>query len=257
MSIDIVVVSYHTPADLEEFVDSLERFPIRPDASLTIVEVDTEEYHHNFTWDDKPGRTLGVEGNIGYAQACNYGANFGKRDFIAFFNADVILTKNAINLCHDALRANTDWAILGPCQVDNGNRIRHAGIFGSLEAPIHRGWNETNRGQFRDVRDAVTVSGSAYFIRRSVWDELTACPLYRDIAPDAQGAFLPTRHYYEETFCSYHAHAHDYRVVYYGYVTIVHKWHQASPIGGFAEQQFPISREYFRKACNHHGIAHD
>jgi GT2 family glycosyltransferase len=257
VSIDIVVVNYHSPADLNEFVESLERFPVRADASLTIVDVDVDPYLRFFEWGGKPGRTIGLRGNVGYARACNYGAAIGARDHIALFNADVVLTKGAIDLCHDALQNQPDWAILGPCQVDNGNRIRHAGIFGTLDAPVHRGWNENNHGQYNDVRDAVTVSGSAYFVRRSVWDELTGCSLYRDVAPEAQGAFLPTSHYFEETWCSYHAQTHGHRVVYYGYVTIVHKWHRASPVGGWAEQQMPISRSYFREACDHHGILHD
>jgi GT2 family glycosyltransferase len=257
VSIDIVVVNYKSPQDLDEFIESLERHPIRASASLTIVEVDSEPYSHQFSWQGKPGRTIGVAGNIGYARACNLGALYGTRDHIAFFNADVVITKNAIDWCHDALERNPDWAVLGPCQLDHQNRVRHAGIFGSLDAPVHRGWNETYRGQYADVKDAVTVSGSAYFIRRKAWDELTHCPLYRDVAPDADGAFLPTQHYYEETWCSYHAHAHQLKVVYYGYVTIVHKWHRASPVGGWAEQQMPVSRDYFRKACDHHGIDHD
>lgn len=257
VSIDIVVVNYHSPADLDDFIGSLERFPVRADASLVIVEVDTEPYLHTFTWNGKPGRTVGVEGNIGYAQACNYAASLGNREFLAFFNADTVLTKGAIDLCHDALQTRPECAILGPCQVDSINRIRHAGIFGTLEAPVHRGWDELNHGQYNDVREAVTVSGSAYFVRRSAWAELTDCPLYREIAPDAQGAFLPTPHYYEETWASYHAHAHSLQVLYYGYVTIVHKWHGASPIGGFADQLMPKSREIFRRACEHHGIPHD
>jgi GT2 family glycosyltransferase len=257
VSIDIVVVNYHTQNDLDEFVQSLEAHPPRTDTSLTIIDVDTAPYQQNFTWNGNAGRTIGVRGNIGYARACNFGAASGRRDLIAFFNADVVLTRGAIDHCHDAMRDNPDWAILGPLQVDQRNRIRHAGIFGTLEAPVHRGWNEQNQGQYADVKDAVTVSGSAYIVRRDTWKALTRCPLYQDVAPRAIGAFLPTEHYYEETWCSYHAHAHGHRVIYYGYVQIVHKWHRASPVGGWAEQQMPASREYFRRACEHHGIAHD
>lgn len=257
MAIDIVVVNYHTQPDLDELIQSLEDHPIRTDASLTVIDVDTGPYRHDFAWNGHTGRTIGVRGNIGYGRACNFGATWGGRDIIAFLNADVVATRNSIDHCHDALRDNPDWAILGPLQVDQHNRVRHAGIFGTHDAPVHRGWNETNRGQFNDVKDAITVSGAAYFIRRSVWKQLTRCPLYRDVTSRALGAFLPTSHYYEETWCSYHAHAHGHRVVYYGYTSMVHKWHQASPVGGWADQQMPISREYFRKACQHHGIEHD
>jgi hypothetical protein len=101
------------------------------------------------------------------------------------------------------------------------------------------------------------VSGSAYFIKRKVWDFLTECPTYREVAPKARGAFLPTSHYFEETFCSYHAQAHGWKVMYYGPVVIRHEWHQASPVGGWAERQFPVSQKYFREACGRHGIPCD
>jgi hypothetical protein len=107
------------------------------------------------------------------------------------------------------------------------------------------------------VVEAVTVSGSAFFVKRSVWRELTYCPLFTDVVPDAVGAMLPTPHYYEETWVSWHAWGHGYKVVYYGPVVVGHKWHRASPIGGFADQVMAVSREMFRAACDHHGLSHD
>jgi hypothetical protein len=254
---DLVVVNYHTPTDLESFLDSLDRYPPMTEATLTVVDVDVTPYEETFRWAGGEGYRIGVAGNIGYARACNLAAARGNNDVIAFFNADVELTEGALDTCTEAIAGNPAWAILGPRQVDHHRRIRHAGIFGSHGSPVHRGWNEPDRGQHVDVRTAVTVSGSAYFVKRRVWDELTHCPLYREVAPDAQGAFLPTQHYYEETWCSYHAWAHHRQVIYFGHVTIVHKWHQASPVGGWAEQQMDASRDYFRAACQHHRIPHD
>jgi GT2 family glycosyltransferase len=257
VSLDIVVVNYHTPADLDAFVASVNRFP-PTDATLTVVDVDVgEEKTTSFEWVGGIGRRLAVADNIGYARACNLAASDGDHTVIGLFNADVEATQHSLDFCQAALVANNDWGALGPCQVDPRNRIRHAGIFGSNSSPVHRGWSEIHRNQYSDVREAVTISGSAYFIKRSVWQELTDCLLYQEVAPDATGAFLPTTHYYEETFCSYHCRDHGHKVMYYGPVTMIHKWHQASPIGGWAEQQMPISREIFRKACAHHEIECD
>lgn len=254
---DIVVVNYHTPGDLASLLQSLNRFPPMVPSTLTVVDVESESREETFKWSGGEGTTIGVEENIGYARACNMAAARNGDEIVAFFNADIEFTPYALHNCNSVLERNRDWAILGPCQVDRRNRIRHAGIFGTLETPVHRGWDKINRSQFNDVRDAVTVSGSAYFVKRSVWRELTDCPLFRDIAPEAEGAFLPTPHYYEETWASYHAHAHGYRVIYYGAATMIHKWHQASTVGGWAEQQMPLSRRMFREACDHHGIGHD
>lgn len=259
MSLDLIVVNYHTPLDLEAFLRSLHAHEPAVDCALTIVDVASEVHDDIYPWgrNGRKGRHVGVVDNIGYARACNAAAARGTSDVIALFNADTQLRDGSLDCCHDELMAHDDWGVLGPRQVDSNGRLRHAGIFGTNAKPVHRGWAEKDHGQYDDVRQAVTVSGSAYFVKRHVWEELTACPLFRQVAPQAEGAFLPTAHYYEETWCSYHAKAHGYEVVYFGLASIVHEWHRSSPVGGWAEQQLATSQAYFRAACDHHRIAHD
>lgn len=254
---DIVVVNYHTPGDLQQFMDSLQSYPPTSPWTVTVVDVETRSREERYSWADGDGVTIGVSVNIGYGRACNLAAARGSEEIVALFNADVVITPGSLDACANALTDHDEWAILGPCQADTNNRIRHAGIFGSPVLPKHRGWNEVNRGQYGDVREAVTVSGSAFFVKRKVWSELTDCPAFQEVAPDAEGALLPTPHYYEETWASYHARAHGHRVVYYGAATMIHKWHRASMVGGWAEQQIPVSRAMFRRACDVHGIGHD
>jgi GT2 family glycosyltransferase len=255
--VDVVVVNYRTPYDLKKCMETLSAYPPSEPSTLTVVDVASNNRNVAFKSELGDAVTIGTSTNIGYGRACNLAATRGADEIIGFFNADVEFTPDALDRCIEALTSNDDWAILGPCQIDERNLIRHAGIFGSLERPKHRGWNTLDYGQYSDVRDAVTVSGSAFFIKRKVWVELTDCPLFQHVAPDAQGAFLPTPHYYEETWASYHAQAHGYRVVYYGPVTLIHKWHRASKVGGWAEKQMPKSRKIFRHACDAHGIPHD
>lgn len=262
--IDIVVVNYRTPGDLTAFLESLKRHP--PTCRFTVGVENVEPTDADMT----AGRLVAAipeavqanltthTSNIGYARACNYGAFGGVHDTIALFNADVELTEGALDDCRGALHFNPRWGILGPRQIDEQGRLTHAGIFGTLAQPSLRGWRQRDRNQYSAPRDdAVSVSGSAYFVKRAVWDELATCSVYQAVAPDAVGAFLPTPHYYEETWCSYHAQAHGYKVVYYGPVQVMHRWHRASPVGGHAEKMMPISRDMFRQACDAHGIPHD
>jgi GT2 family glycosyltransferase len=203
--------------------------------------------------------------NIGYAKACNSAASAVERyhiprKTIAFFNADTRLKPGVLDQCHWLLHQNPDWGVIGPKQVNDEGLITHAGIFGTNTKPELRGWKKKDVGQFNEIRDdAVSVSGSAYFVKRTCWDEMTECPIYKEIAPDALGAFLPTRHYYEESFASYHARAHGWKVVYCGVgADMIHRWHKASPVGGVAEKVYmPESRKMFREACDKHGIDHD
>jgi GT2 family glycosyltransferase len=200
---------------------------------------------------------LTFEDNVGYARACNAAAAKSSSDHLALFNADCKVTLGALEDCCQALDDHPDWGVVGPRQIDDYGRLTHAGIFGMPTKPQHRAWLHPDSPLYADVQEAVTVSGAAYFVRRSVWDELTDCPIYRSVAPDAEGAFLPTPHFFEETWCSYHARTHGYKVFYLGTVMLIHRWHKASPVGGWAEQQFPVSQQIFRRACDAHGIEHD
>lgn len=257
---DIVVVNYRTPRDLAAFCESyLEHRPGIP-ASLTIVNVDPTDEDEVVAGEwagTLDAVVISFPTNVGYAHACNTAAVQGRHPVIALFNADIELTEGSIDACVGALLARPDWGVLGPRQVNRrGGRIVHGGIFGTRAAPDVRGWLLADRESYHDVRDdAVSVTGSAYFIKRSLWDDLTACEVYQRVAPGAEGAFLPTQHYYEETWCSYHAQAHGHRCVYFGPVSIVHRWHKASPHGSYVDRHvMPKSKAMFRAACAAHEI---
>lgn len=257
--VNIVVVNYKTPGDLRRFCDSVARFEPTVPWTLTVVNVCPEQEDLEVArWAHSWGATtVAWKDNVGYARACNAAALTTAMPVLALFNADIILTAGAIDECVAALSEHPTWGVLGPRQVDDDGRMTHGGIFGTHARPEFRGWRLHDQVAYTDVREAVTVSGSAYFVKRRAWEQLTACPLYQQAAPGAEGAFLPTPHYFEETFCSYHAHAHGWQVMYFGPVKIVHRWHKASPVGGWAEQQFPVSQSIFRVACDVHEIEHD
>lgn len=250
--VDIIVVNYQTPDDLQGFLDSLDvQVPhdvfignVAPTESDTKVMNDYGDTHPcwRFDWPD----------NVGYAHAVNEMAAVGDREVIAIFNADVRVWPASIESCAYALMADDLWGVLGPLQLDESGRVTHAGIFGTNAEPKFRGWRSHNSDEYHDVREAVTVSGSAYFVWRKLWEDLARCD-------GNTGAFLPTPLYYEETWCSYHARCHGYKVMYYGPVTMTHKYHQSVLQSGEHEamRKMKIAREMFREACDGHGIEHD
>lgn len=266
--VDVVVVNYKTPDDLRNFIRSFAQVQFEVPSSLYVMNVEVDDENEDVVEEEiedigVPVFTAGYPANVGYAVACNGAAyaagELGARSTIAFFNADTLLTPGVLDHCHWLLSQNDDWGILGPKQVNEDGLVTHAGIFGTHSKPQLRGWKSSSPESFSDVRsDAISVSGSAYFVKRQCWDYLTECELFREMAPGAEGAFLPTQHYYEETYCSYHAHAHGWKVAYTGKVEMIHKWHQASPVGGVAEKVWmPESRRYFRRSCDHHNIPRD
>lgn len=265
MGVDVVMVNFQTPHDAAAFIDSYRSFESEVDSTLTVFNVcpTIEDEFAVETALDKvqsPVAYMQHKDNVGYAFACNesFGATDGEHRTIAFFNADTKLRSGVLGVLDNALHANEDWGVVGPRQIDDYARITSAGVFGTEAAPELRGWQQHDQGQFNDIRDdAVSVSGSAYFVKRTAWEDLTECTVYSDFAESPGGAFLPTKHYYEETWCSYHARAHGWKVAYYGEVYMTHLWHQASPVGGIGEQAMPQSQQFFREMCQAHNIPHD
>lgn len=264
MKVSTIVVNYKTPTDLHSFCASYDG---GPDDELFVVNVDPtdDDLRVGKEWCEKLGGIpIHFTENVGYARAVNRAAMCSTGDILAIFNADVELRPGALARCAEALADRSDWGALGPLQVDRRGRCVHPGIFGTMAKPEWRpgGWFAPVQERWREVRDdAVTVVGSAHFFKADAWDELTSCPIYLNFCDKhdliAEGAYLPTQHYYEETAANYHLHAHGWKVVYYGLVEIVHGWHQSSKVGGEADAQFPISQKLFREFCQAHEIPHD
>lgn len=259
--IDLVVVAYHSMADLRRFVVSYEVCqPQNLDTELVIVLVEATD-GEIATADSWGYPVLIHRENVGFNVACNEAAANrvagGGHDAIVFLNADTELRPGTLQGCYAHLQ-QPGVGIVGPRQVNRANQITHAGIAGTHTAPAHRGWKQPDRGQFNDVIDVVTVSGSAYFVRRDVYDLLAGCPIFKASDPNATGAFLTCIHYFGESWISWHAHAHGYLVRYVGDVPpMIHEWHQASPQGGIGEQNWKRDQAQFRAACADHGIACD
>jgi GT2 family glycosyltransferase len=262
--IDVVVVNYRTPNLVKDFVDSYLFQTSKVPSSLIVVDVDPtedsyEEIKNIMSSYDFEYQFWPIDYNCGYSGACNFASTVSDREVIAFFNSDTRLFDDTLDICYDYLMANDDVAICGPLQVDSGGLVKHAGIFGTNSKPDWRGaWNSKSPSRFRDVRDdAVTVMGSAYFVKRAVWDELASDPDFVDMYPDVEGAFLPTPHYYEETWCSYFARHKGWKVAYVGTAMMIHDWHKSSPLGSVEGEIMDRSREMFRQACDRLGIEHD
>lgn len=251
--LDIIVVNYRTPHLVDEFLESYRKSDISLEHTLTFVDVDPVT-----PWKHKhAGKVITTYTNVGYSGACNIAVAQTDSDLILLLNSDVRLYPQAVEKCVETLTSDDKTAVVGPLQVGDDGRVTHAGIFGTLERPRHRAWRGRVTPALRNTEPCVTVSGSVYFTKRSVWDELSSCSLYRDLYPDVEGAFLPTPHYYEETWYSYHAQAHGYQVVYCGQACVYHGWHKSSRVGEVESKYLATSQQIFREACDHHGIPRD
>ena len=270
--IDLCVVNHNTRTLLQRFLDTLHSDTKGPDGALkknwNLYITDNDSSDDFIPWIRENEELYQIDRtylrrNIGYSSAINMMASKSTAEIIGVLNGDVWMTSEDCLNIEKIFANNPDVHILGPKQRDEKGFITHAGIIGTNTAPKHRGWREHDPSDvlYKDQIECVTVSGSAYFVRRDVWEDMTNNKQYREIFLDAIGAFLPTPHYYEETWCSYFARHLGYNVIYDGSVSIGHSWHASTPKPGEgisqADRYFPISREIFRKACDHIGIERD
>lgn len=266
--IDICVVSYRTPNDLSGFCASLIANPPSVPYTVRIYNVSpqardlVEAQHYVQLFRCQPlcerAEEIGSEANVGYGTAVNTCAKRGKKKVFVAFNADVAITEGSLDSIYEAMMANPTWGVVGPRQIESRmGTITHGGIVGPPDRPRFRTWH-THTSGFDDVLDDVpTVMGAAYFVNRACWDELCQCQPYQEFVIHNFdtfnfGAFLPTKLYYEETFCSYHARQHGWKVVYFGAVTIVHEWHRSIQEHMTPDEDSLVihdSQLVFRKAC--------
>lgn len=132
------------------------------------------------------------------------------------------------------------WAV-GPKQLDSKMRITAAGIFGTDEHPQHRHWHRPDPWNKigRDALPAIMVAGSCF---------LTPAPVFHDLH-----GLLEAKHYFSDTWYSYHIRAHGGEVWHYGHPWIIHEWHQSSAIGDKeTDGKFKEDQALFRKYCAEH-----
>ena len=262
--IDLCVINYNTRPLLSRFLDCLHSDLHNSPKVWNLFIADNDSQDDSAEWLKYNYQRYRINkfyhnDNIGYSAACNQLAAEGSSDIIGLLNADVWMTSESVARIQQIFDENPGIHILGPKQRDENGLITHGGITGTNTAPHMRGWRQSdfNDTLYKDRVECVTVAGSAYFIRREVWNAMTNHPKYQEMFPGVIGAFLPTPHYYEETWCSYFARHLGYKVVYDGSVSIGHSWHKSSPIGGEADSKFKISQTIFRKACDYIGIERD
>jgi GT2 family glycosyltransferase len=177
-----------------------------------------------------------------YARSVNATLRAGTGDIVLALNADTRMLEPPTAIL-DLFDSDPTIAVVGPRQVDSHKMITHGGIFGTNTRPEFRCWQASladHDEETSDTRDAVTVGGSVYFARRSVWEQL--------------GAFLGTAHFYEETWFSYYARHQGHRVVYTGATTWVHEFNRSPVEPAWRAKVAAESQVVFRAACAANGI---
>jgi GT2 family glycosyltransferase len=261
----MVVVNYKKYDLTRTFFDSFYAFQPSVDYTLTMFDNESIREESEIFLDELPQevRLLRSDKNLGYARACNIGANIGDGDYIGLFNNDIRFVNNAtIDRCVEFMDENPEVGIVGPFQytIDKGVRkVTNAGILGPGSTPKHRGWMEVDKDQYRFNEEVLMIMGSAMIIRRQFWNKMRKDEVFTRFFPNAVGAMPHTPLYYEDTTLCYAAPYFGYKVFYLGEpgCELIHTWHQTIKDNPSADKHFHTSREIFRKLMDEWNIEHD
>lgn len=164
----VAAVHYRTP---ELAVSCLERVRrSAPQAELRLVDTDPDEAFARALAKERPDVAYLGAANRSYAHAVNVGLAGATTEYLAFMNADVIVTDRTFSDLIAALGADRDAGAAGPLVNDRGGRLQGLG-------PAYAGhYRRLRRASHADaVPHAVTVpwlSGCLTVVRLSDWRAL-------------------------------------------------------------------------------------
>lgn len=262
--VDVVVTNYRTPDCLELFLKSFNENPPSYPCDLWIASNDPRADDLRVI-EGSRGHHV-IHKNYGYGRTVNSTVLLGMRENIAIFNSNIQFTPGSLDICLDVLNDKPDRGIVGPRQISSDDRIVSAGFFGVPAK--ERGFHRQDSKEFQDIRDASHVSGSAFFVKRSVWQEILGAlrktPVWEDLyeeglvtTPVPDGAFLPTSSAYEDMGCSFMARHLGYTCTYFGKIAVRHEWARPLKMMGasFVNKQRQ-SKEVFHRVMETAGIDH-
>jgi len=128
-SFDIVIVNWNSKELLKECIDSVNNAKKSNCTLNKIIIVDnasTDNSLEKLNTEQDNLMVIQNKENLGFAKACNQGAEFANRDFILFLNPDTIIYKNTFVNLFDYIKKNDtqDIAVYGIQLLDDKNIIQ-------------------------------------------------------------------------------------------------------------------------------------
>lgn len=105
--------------------------------------------------------------NLGFAKACNQGADASRGSCLLFLNSDVVLSETCLNDLMEHARADREAAAWQPKLMRaDGRTWDSAGSFFTRTGFLwHEGLNETGADRFPDARDVFALKGACMLVR--------------------------------------------------------------------------------------------
>ncbi|MEE1672835.1 glycosyltransferase family 2 protein [Agarivorans aestuarii] len=238
MAVDIVVVNWNSRELLEQCVESIVRFGNEQLGKIVVVDNHSSDHSLDFLSQYPDVALVKQTKNVGFAKACNIGAQQCEADYLLFLNPDAALFANTLESVIDFMehQENQQIGICGVKLLDENNHVARScsrtasptGLFFhsiGLDRPwpklgqAMREWDHLNN------QNVDQVIGAFYFVRKSLFNKLSGFD---------ERFFV----YYEEVDFAYRAQQQGYSSYYLADVSAYH-------LGGGTSDQVKANRLFY------------
>jgi N-acetylglucosaminyl-diphospho-decaprenol L-rhamnosyltransferase len=175
--LSIIIVNYKSAGHLRKCLVSLEKkITLLP---FEVIVVNNSDEDISFAGDlgNYSTRLYTINENVGFAKACNYGAQKAQAPFFAFINPDTELLSDNIKYILDTFQNRSNVGIIGAKLVSSDKRVqawcagKETDIWDIVRNNI--GIVKSRRiWESKKIRNADWVSGAAFFISASAFEKL-------------------------------------------------------------------------------------
>jgi GT2 family glycosyltransferase len=177
--LSIIVPVHDAPVVTRRCLASLEKYA--PEAEIIIVDdgsslVETKDLLRDFIGRNR-WKLIRHETPFGHSAACEAGASLSTRPYLCLLNSDTVVTPWCWRLAKQAFEHDNNIAVVGPSTSHSGNLQTLP-----VAQYLRQHWNDNQichfamrllaQGKDPIVSDLNWASGFAFFIRRSVWEQL-------------------------------------------------------------------------------------
>lgn len=212
MRASLIIVAYNSRSYLGPCLDSV-LSELGPHDEVIVVDNGSNDGSAHYVRATYPQVRLICGENVGYAGGNNRGAAVARGQHLVFLNPDTVLRLGALGALLAPLKAAADVALTTACVV----HMRQPEIINTCGNTIHYTGLTYCRGAGRSRSDYMVstevdaVSGAAFAIRRSVFEELDGFE---------ESFFM----YVEDTDLSWRARMAGYRCVYVADAVVEHDY---------------------------------